>query len=173
MTQKEIARIEKIAENFQFNGTLVDMKPWGNGHINDTYLMGYEIDDKECVRYILQRINKNVFPKPEEVMENVVNVTTHLHKKIVENGGDPYRETLNIIPTKEGMSYYKESEDSYWRAMVFITDTICHDVAESPEEFFNEFAKRTVGAVVGPDVCRDSRGAGGLSAGGRPRSVLG
>ena len=136
MTQKERARIEKIAENFQFKGTLVDIRPWGNGHINDTYLMGFEIDNKECVRYILQRINKNVFPKPEEVMENVVNVTTHLHKKIVENGGDPYRETLNIIPAKSGMSYYKESDENYWRAMIFITDASSHDVAENAEEFY-------------------------------------
>lgn len=136
MTQKEQARIEKIAENFQFKGILVDIRPWGNGHINDTYLMGYEIDNKECVRYILQRINKNVFPKPEEVMENVVNVTTHLHKKILENGGDPYRETLNIIPTKSGMSYYKESEDNYWRGLIFITDATSYDVAETPEEFY-------------------------------------
>lgn len=54
------------------------------------------------IRVILQRMNKNVFPKPVELMENIVNITTFLHKKIEENGGDPYRETLNVIPAKDG-----------------------------------------------------------------------
>lgn len=136
MTQKEKERIEKIAENFQFEGHLAHMEPWGNGHINDTFLLTYEIGKMGYIRVILQRINKTVFPKPEEVMENVVNVTNHLHKKILENGGNPYRETLNVIPTKDDMPYYKETENDYWRAMMFITDATSYDVAESPEDFY-------------------------------------
>ncbi len=136
MTQKEFTRIEKIAQHFQFEGRLVQIEPWGNGHINDTYLLTYEIGKMGSIQVILQRINKNVFPKPEEVMENMMNVTNHLHKKILENGGNPYRETINVIPSIDNKPYYKETENDYWRATMFITDATCYEVAESADDFY-------------------------------------
>ena len=54
---------------------------------------------------ILQRMNREIFEKPVELMENVIGVTEHLKKKIVEMGGDPERETLNLIPAKNGKKY--------------------------------------------------------------------
>ena len=82
MTQKEIDTIKEVAKHFQFEGNLVHMEPWGNGHINDTYVLTFEIGKMGSIRVILQRINKSVFPNPEEVMENIMNITNHLHKKI-------------------------------------------------------------------------------------------
>ena len=136
MTQKEFARIEQIAKHFQFEGHLIQIEPWGNGHINDTFLLTLEIGKMGSMQVILQRINKNVFPKPEEVMENIMNVTSHLHKKILEYGGNPYRETVNVIPTIDNKPYYKETENDYWRATMFIADATCYDVAESVEDFY-------------------------------------
>ena len=46
-------------------------------------------------------MNREIFMNPVELMENVVGVTTFLRKKIIENGGDPERETLNVIPAKD------------------------------------------------------------------------
>ena len=136
MTQQEIARIENVAKNFQFEGNLMRIEPWGNGHINDTYLLTFAIGKMGSIQVILQRINKNVFPKPEEVMENMMNVTSHLHKKILENGGNPYRETVNVIPALDNKPYYKETEHDYWRATMFISDATSYDVAESVEDFY-------------------------------------
>ena len=136
MTQQEIARIENVAKNFQFEGSLKHIEPWGNGHINDTYLLTFAVGKMGYIQVILQRINKNVFPKPEEVMENMMNVTNHLHKKILENGGNPYRETVNVIPALDNKPYYKETEQDYWRATMFISDATCYDVAESVEDFY-------------------------------------
>ena len=136
MTQQEIARIENVAKNFQFEGILKHIEPWGNGHINDTYLLTFAVGKMGYIQVILQRINKNVFPKPEEVMENMMNVTNHLHKKILENGGNPYRETVNVIPALDNKPYYKETEQDYWRATMFISDATCYDVAESVEDFY-------------------------------------
>lgn len=136
MTQEEKERIERIASNFQFEGKLMGLIPWGNGHINDTYLLTYGIGKMGYIRVILQRMNKNVFPHPVELMENIVNITTFLHKKIEENGGNPYRETLNVIPTKDNMPYYKDSDEDYWRAFVFITDASSYDMVEKPEDFY-------------------------------------
>ena len=65
-------------------------------------------------------MNKNIFKNPEELMENILGVTSFLRKKIIENGGDPERETLNVIPTKDGNSYFVDSEGEYWRCYNFI-----------------------------------------------------
>ena len=59
---------------------------YGNGHINDTYCV-------DGPQYILQRINTSIFRNPDELMENIQNVTAFLREKIVAAGGDPDRET--------------------------------------------------------------------------------
>ena len=70
-------------------------------------------------------------------MENVVNVTTFLRKKIIAAGGDPERETLNIILTKDGANYLQDETGDYWRSYVFIDDATCFDLVEKPEDFYN------------------------------------
>ena len=82
---------------------------YGNGHINDTYLCGM------APRYILQRINHNVFKSPEQVMENIYHVTEHVRKKIIAGGGNPERETLTVVPTKDGNIFYKSEDGNYFR----------------------------------------------------------
>lgn len=129
-------RLEGVISNFQFEGKLVNSVSHGNGHINDTFLLEFEMEDGTVEKKILQRINKNVFLKPEEVMENIMNVTSYLNKIICENGGDPKRETLNVILSKDGKPYYKETEDDYWRAYLYITDTISYDKVENAEDFY-------------------------------------
>ena len=128
----ENERLLKIAQQFQVEKEIREITPYGNGHINDTFLVTYEDGSKT----VLQRMNKNVFPRPVELMENVVNVTSFLNKKITEKGGDPLRETLNVIPISDGTFYYKESEEDYWRLYYFITDATCYDVVETPEDFY-------------------------------------
>ena len=49
MTQEEKNRIERVASNFQFEEKLMSVVPWGNGHINDTYLLTYEIGKMGCI----------------------------------------------------------------------------------------------------------------------------
>ena len=129
-------KLNAIISHFQFEGKLVNVDSHGNGHINDTFLLEFEMDGEKKEKRILQRINKNVFPKPEEVMENVVNVTTYLNKIICENGGDPMRETLNVITAVDGKPYYQENENDYWRCYYFITDAKSYDMVETSEDFY-------------------------------------
>lgn len=136
MVQSEIDRIKQIADHFQFEGHLNRVELYGNGHINDTYLLTFVIGRMGYIRVILQRMNSRVFPDPVGLMENIVNVTAFLSDKIRERGGDPYRETLNVIPAKDGKAYYQESEDDYWRAFTFVTDAICYDEVAQPEDFY-------------------------------------
>ena len=90
---------------------------YGNGHINDTYLVTQD-------RYILQRINTNIFKDPYGLMENIENVTVFLREKIVMMDGDPERETLSVIPTIHGESCYKYDENNYFRMYKFVENTV-------------------------------------------------
>lgn len=118
--------ILNVLEQFGIDAAVV---PHGNGHINNTFLVDSD------PRVILQRINTSIFKKPEEVMENIMAVTAYLRKKIAENGGDPARETMTFLTTKDGLPYYKTAEGDFWRACYFVEDTVCLEVAKSAEDF--------------------------------------
>ncbi len=122
--------------HFQLDGLVMKNIRYGNGHINDTFLVTLKKKDGTMKRVILQRMNKNIFTKPEELMENIEGVTSFLQKKIAENGGNPERETLNIIPAKEGSSYYVDNQGEYWRCYKFIEDATSYEQVESPEDFY-------------------------------------
>ena len=129
-------QVREAIANFNFTGRLKDRRPFGSGHINDTYLLTFEIGDMGDMSAILQRMNREIFTQPVELMENIVGVTSYLREKIIENGGDPERETLNIIPAKDGKAYYVDSKGEYWRSYKFITDAKCYDQVEKPEDFY-------------------------------------
>ena len=65
-----------------------------------------------------------------------MNVTSFLRERIIENGGDPERETLNVIPTKDGKPYFIDSEGEYWRCYKFIEDATSYDQVENPKDFY-------------------------------------
>ena len=117
------AKLREICSKFKM---ITEAQPYGNGHINDTFLCESE------PKIILQRINSNVFKKPEEVMENIYNVTEFLKKKIKAAGGDPDRETLTVIRTTEEKSFYKDEEGNYYRMYKFIDDSLSYDIVENP-----------------------------------------
>ena len=91
---------------------------------------------RKCKRYIMQRINTDTFKNPKELMENVCHVTGFLRKVILERGGDPERETLNVIPTKEGKPFYTDSDGGTWRAYIFVEDTVCLQKVENENDFY-------------------------------------
>ena len=129
-------QIKEAIANICFTGTFVEDMPWGNGHINDTFLLIFEGEEKETIRYILQRMNKNIFKEPEKLMENIEGVTSYLRKIIIQNGGDPERETMNIIPAKDGKAYFVDSKGDYWRGYVFVEDSTSYDKVERKEDFY-------------------------------------
>lgn len=129
-------QIVDVAGHFCFEGGYQTNQPYGNGHINDTYLLAFETGEQKTKRYILQRMNKDIFSKPAELMENIMAVTSYLQKIIIANGGDPQRETLNVIPAKDGKAYYVDAQDEYWRAYNFIENASSYEQVEKPEDFY-------------------------------------
>ncbi len=129
-------QLREATANFKFKGRLLDRRVYGSGHINDTYLLTYEIAEMGSMKVILQKMNREIFKNPVELMENIVGVTSHLRKKIIANGGDPDRETLNLISAKDGKPYYVDSKGEYWRSYIYITDATSYDRVERPEDFY-------------------------------------
>ena len=125
--------IEKVVAAFDVEGKVVEYIPFGNGHINDTRLVTMD----NGVQYVLQRINKNVFKRPDLLMENYVGVTKFIRKKIEEMGGDPLRNVLNAMPTKDGKAFLLDEEGEFWRLLVYVTDSIGYDKVERPEQFYD------------------------------------
>ena len=69
-------------------------------------------------------------------MENIVNVTTYLKKKITESGGNPKRETLSVIKTTDGENFYKTKNGNYYRMYDLIENTVSYDNAENPNQLY-------------------------------------
>ncbi len=128
-----------IISNFSLDGNPVSSQAYGCGHINSTFKIVCDNGNK----YLLQRINNNVFKDVDALMNNIDYVTTFLKEKIVNYGGNPLRETLTVVKTKDNKNYYKETEDSYWRVYLYIDDTITLQVIEDPMHFY--FAGKAFG----------------------------
>lgn len=121
---------QQAAQQFGLVGHIKGIRPYGSGHINDTFLVE---GDRNC---ILQRMNRGIFLKPEEVMENILGVTTFLKKKIAQAGGNPERETLTVVPTKDQKPFYLDGQGEYWRMYYQIEGAVSYDRVERKEDFY-------------------------------------
>lgn len=128
--------IDDVVNSFCLKGIPKERKPYGNGHINDTFLLTCDDGGTER-KYILQRMNDSIFKDPSALMENVANVTAYLRQIISAKGGDPDRETLHVIKTKDGKNYCEDSLHNFWRIFLFIDDTFCLETIENAQDFYD------------------------------------
>ncbi len=131
MTNKSIL---EIASHFNLCGEVQAVKECHSGHINSTFFLTCK-NGKGTKRYTMQMINTNVFKKPDEVMENIVNVTGHIRDGLIRDGIDPERRTLNVVYTTDGKWGYVDSDGKYWRFYEFIEDSDNYNQVESTEMF--------------------------------------
>ena len=125
-------RYLQIADRFRLDSRAIRAESHGGGHINDTFLVNTEKGEKY---YILQRINTAVFKNAEALMENIILVTDFLREKIARDGGDPQRETMNVVLTKDGKTLYQD-EEGCWRVYMFIDGTMTMQTCENAEQFY-------------------------------------
>ncbi|MCL2828767.1 MAG: aminoglycoside phosphotransferase family protein [Oscillospiraceae bacterium] len=119
--------VKQISE-FQLPAPVVCCDPYGNGHINDTYL----VEDARGNRYILQRINQNVFKDCEGVMTNIQLVTRHISRPDRHNAA---QEVLTLVPCHDGMFWHVDGLGEYWRLYHFTRNSICFEQVDSLEVF--------------------------------------
>lgn len=127
--------LEEALCAWDFGGQVAGALRYGKGHINDTFCVYIQTHEGDGARYILQRINTDVFKKPDELMENIVGVTDYLRNIVIKSGGDPARETMTVLRTKENKTYFTDSCGKAWRVYPFVEGTICLQTAETPQLF--------------------------------------
>lgn len=126
MNQTEL---HEIVSHFAIEGIVVDIEPLGAGFINDTLRVRTAGDAPD---YILQRKNRSIFPDVPAMMANIVAVTDHIRRKVIEAGGDPAREVLTVIPTVDGLPYWRTIADDYWTVCRFIDGSVTYERADTP-----------------------------------------
>ena len=129
--------LEDAVYAFGFGTQCSYVKPFGEGHINETYAVYMPgADGTDVPLYVLQRININVFKNPDQVMDNIFGVTEYLRNVIREEGGDLDRETLSYIKTKSGETYFEDADGQPWRCLHYVPNSVCYQMVERPEQFY-------------------------------------
>ena len=127
-------QLQEISKQFQIYGEILHAETFKIGHINETYSATYDQGGMR-VRYIHQKINKNVFKNPPAVMKNVMRVTTHIRRRLeTQDARDITRRSLIVIPTRDGESFYRSREGEYWRTFVFVEGVQTYESVQSPEQ---------------------------------------
>lgn len=122
--------INTIIEQFEVQGEIADVQPYGSGHIHETFRLKNK--QTEQPDYILQKINNSIFTNVDSLMHNIETVINHLHQKGDEVTSQ--NETLSLVRTKEGKSYYQHADGSFWRVYLFLKGTKGYDLIENDKQ---------------------------------------
>ena len=124
-----------IVHNFDIKGSVLHVKPYGSGHINDTFkVTNY---DSQCPNYLLQRVNNDVFKDVEGVMDNIANVTNYISHSLGETyDSDVESKVLTLVPTCTRKNYLSIN-GTYWRMFEFLENYKSYDFAETPEQVYD------------------------------------
>ena len=117
----------EIASRFQVKGSVVSCERYGSGHINATYLVQTDAGEK----YILQKINSEIFRDVPALMRNIAAVTGWIAKK----DPDP-RHTMHLVPAADGENVIRDAEGGWWRMYDFVRDSLCLQAAQTEEDFY-------------------------------------
>lgn len=109
-----------VAQLFKPQGRVIDVREFGSGNINTTFLV--TLDGLPERRFILQRLNTQVFHRPQLVMRNIRIATEHIerglkHKPLAAGGR---WEVPRVFLTEEGGDHWIDPEGSFWRALSLV-----------------------------------------------------
>jgi len=127
--------IDFAIERFFGKNHLAELLVCKTGHINHTYFLRINGGERPG-HHVLQKINGNIFKKPEQVMENIDKVTSHIRNKYEEAGINPSRRVLTLIPTTTGEKWFVDEKNNVWRTYLFIENATTYDIAQSPEQAY-------------------------------------
>ena len=124
-----------IVSRFATEGTVADIRPLGNGLINDTYKVSTK--EADAPDYVLQRVNTTVFTDVDMLMDNIAAVTRHIRKTLeAANVTDIDRKVLRFIAADGGELYHREADGTVWRMMVFIPNAKTYEAVTPEYSYF-------------------------------------
>ena len=130
-----INEVQRVAMQFQIHGDITEIRQMNKGYINRTYRVRTFSKNNHVHWYTLQRINTNVFPDPDALMENFTLVSNHLHDTMLLPGHTERGSIQMVKPTTDGKNYYKD-DSGCWRMLTHFTDVYGMDIPDSPESFY-------------------------------------
>ncbi|MEH2001593.1 MAG: aminoglycoside phosphotransferase family protein [Nostoc sp.] len=107
-----------IANQFAQSGEVTDVKAFGSGNINDTFLVTLNSSEEE--HFVLQRINTQVFRQPQLIMQNMRTLTEHVHKRLQHTPLNRRWEVPRVLLTKDAQDHWRDADGFFWRAISFI-----------------------------------------------------
>ncbi|WP_417237949.1 phosphotransferase enzyme family protein [Bizionia sp.] len=122
-------KLDNICEAFGIETPLKSIETLQSGHINDTYLVTQQNDEK----FIIQKLNSLVFKDAKAVIANKIVVSKHLHANYKKTNS--HYQSVNYLKTTQN-AYIFQDETCYWNVMQFIPNAITMDRAETPETAF-------------------------------------
>ena len=131
--------INKILDNYNIKGKLINIKEDNTGNINKTYIITFINNDIEY-KYLVQQINTNVFNDPYILMENILEVTNYLKEQMILNNDNNHK-VLEIIKTKDNnpMCYIYDDKGikRYYRIYKYIDNSISYDKSFNKDIVYN------------------------------------
>lgn len=131
-TQRDLYR---IAEHFSIRGNITNIEQIKRGYINCTYKVETLSEHNHVHQYILQRINTNVFPNVDGLMNNFKIATEHLRTNMQMPGSHTRGNVQCIRPTKDGDLYWRDDSGA-WRMMTYFDNVYSLDIPDSPDVFY-------------------------------------
>ncbi len=132
MSQEILQKLLPVCANFDLRGVVLDAEPWGSGHINNTFRLTVD-QSGLTVHYILQGINRNVFPNVPKLMENIQRVTKHLASRNPQDA----RATLTLVDAHDGKPYWEDpATGECYRVYLFIEGASTVDAVTSKDQAF-------------------------------------
>ena len=128
--------MEYIVSQFQIPGTYISHEEICSGIINRTYLVAMDMGDGTSNKYVVQKINTNVFREPYHVMENIIHVTEHIKKHLIAQNGQYSRRVLSFAVSHEGKPYFENEIDGFWRCYEYIDDAVAYNIAPDKDHIF-------------------------------------
>ncbi|MBE6933999.1 MAG: aminoglycoside phosphotransferase family protein [Ruminococcaceae bacterium] len=116
-----------IIQKFRVKGESVHCSRFGCGHINETYLVTCD----SGLTYILQKINKSIFTRPDALMENISAITLFLAQRSEDS-----RSSMHLVPTRDDGFFHVDADGEYWRMYDFVRSTVCLQKAETAKDFY-------------------------------------
>lgn len=130
---KTLDNLVAIAEQFKPQGHVIDIQEYGQGNVNDTFLVTLEAQGER--HFILQCLNTQVFRQPRLVMQNMRTCTDHIRDRLQQSplSPDHHWQVPRVLLTQEAQDHWIAADGSFWRAISFIDAAQSFDTVQDGE----------------------------------------
>lgn len=126
----------ELVNKFDVKLNIKEIASFGNGHINDTYLV--TTSPVEAPDYMLQRKNHKIFKDVRGMMKNIVITTNHIRNKLVAAAEkEVNRKVMTYIQAKDGQMFVNDDEGNFWTLFLYIADCRVVENIQKPEQAYS------------------------------------